>query len=76
MESMSLRHFPELDPISIRPNELARRRLERDIADYLAKGGQIELVPVLIGEPLQRKTRQEQVDILRNSTWHFNKGPM
>jgi len=76
MESMSLRHFPELDPISTKPNEVARRRLEKDIADYLARGGQIESVPVLIGEPLQRKTRQEQVDILRNSTWHFNKGPV
>lgn len=57
--SYSLRHFPERDPIplSIHPEKVqARADIESAIAEYLARGGQIEQVdssanrnPIFVG---------------------------
>lgn len=47
MRSETLRHFPETDPIplSIHPEKVqARADIESAIAEYLARGGQIEQV--------------------------------
>ena len=74
--SGDLRHFPQYDPGKLDNNE-AHKRIEREIAEYLASGKTIKQVDHTanksFNEPLKR-TRKEQIKTLKKRPPIYQRG--
>ena len=69
MDSLTMRHFPQLDPPARTERATERENLQRDVEAYLSHGGEIREVGNESGISLEPRTRTEQVNYIRNRTW-------
>jgi hypothetical protein len=69
--SDDLRHFPKNDPVPKSGRMDARSKLQADIDDYLASGGQITEhgIEPGVNYPI-RRTRAAQINFVRRRTWN------
>ena len=49
--------------------EAIRQKLERQIDDFFSAGGSVDFVPIIIGEPEKKLSREEQVNERKHKDW-------